>query len=147
MNSQSTKSPISAMAALQRCWRAQRAYIASGRSDFGPMADTLHPEIVLFQAASLPYGGEWRGHAGLESWLGAMNAVWSSVEVTVPTLIEDDEVVVVQATFEARARETGKVVRMPICEIIRFEGGLPIEWRVFYFDTVAINTALGSSEA
>jgi uncharacterized protein len=135
-----TDSPV--RAALARCWEAQAAYIAGGRKDFAAMAATLHPEIVLEQAASLPYGGRWRGHRGLHGWLEAMDAAWSSVEVEAPAIVEAGQTVIVEAVFRASARESGEVVAMPICEIIRFADGLPVSWRVFYFDTAAILAAL-----
>lgn len=136
-----TRSPV--RAALDRCWEAQAAYISSGSSDFAPMAAALHPEIVLLQANSLPYGGQWRGHRGLEAWLAAMERAWESVEVRDPEIVEQGDTVVVSATFTARARTSGTAVRMPICEVIRFADSLPIKWQVFYLDTAEINRALG----
>jgi uncharacterized protein len=106
------------------------------------MAATLHPEIVLEQPGSLPYGGEWRGHDGLRRWLEAMDALWSAVEVVDPVTAEAGGAVIVQAEFRATARESGRVATMPICEVVRFEDGLPIGWRVFYFDTAAILSVL-----
>jgi uncharacterized protein len=138
-----TDSPI--RAALAYCWDAQAAYIAGGRKDFGAMAAALHPEIVLEQPASLPYGGVWRGHQGLREWLEAMDAAWSSVEVEEPEIIQAGETAIVEALFRGTARESGEVAAMPICEVIRFAGGLPVFWRVFYFDTAAVLRALGAA--
>jgi hypothetical protein len=129
-------------AALGRCWEAQAGYIADGRKDFAAMAATLHPEIVLEQPESLPYGGEWRGHDELRRWLEAMDAVWSAVEVTEPVIVETAGAVIVQARFRATGRESGRVATMPICEVVSFKEGLPVGWRVFYFDTAAILAAL-----
>jgi hypothetical protein len=109
------------------------------------MAEALHPDIVLYQAESLPYGGEWRGHEGLEAWLHTMRKTWSSLELKDAHLVEGHDIVIVLATFEAQARLTGRKVRMPICEEIRLRDGLPVEWRVFYFDTGAILNALDPS--
>ena len=133
--------------ALERCWDAQSAYVGSGGEDFAAMAASLHPEIVLRQADSLPYGGEWRGHRGIEGWMKEMTRAWDSVEVEHSALFEHDDSIVVLATFEARARATGTRVRMPICEVIRFADSLPLEWRVFYLDTAAINRVLGAVAA
>ncbi len=138
-----TQTASSIRSALDRCWTAQAAYIASERLDFGPMEATLHPEIVLYQANSLPYGGEWRGRDGIRGWLQAMDHAWNSVEVRDARIVEADGMVVVTASFVARARASGATVAMPICELIRFRDSLPIEWRVFYLDTAQINEALG----
>jgi hypothetical protein len=46
-------------------------------------------------------------------------------------------------TMCARASNTGNAIRMPMCQVIRFADGLPIEWRNFAWDTAKMVTALG----
>lgn len=133
------------VAALQRLYAAEERYIASGRDDFAPIAATLHPEAVLYEAESLPYGGEWRGHDGFERFFAVMAETWSSVAVQDVEFIEQGDTVVVLLTMEARARATGTFVRSPLCQVVRVRDGLPIEIRPFYWDTAAINAALGVS--
>ncbi len=53
-----------AIEALERFYAAEGAYMEAGGDDFGPLAATLHPEVVLQQSPDLPWGGEFRGHAG-----------------------------------------------------------------------------------
>ena len=57
-----------ALATLDRFYKEEAAYLAAGGGDFSAIAATLDPECVIFQPASLPYGGKWRGHAGFEAW-------------------------------------------------------------------------------
>ena len=45
--------------ALQRFYQAGSEYVQTGGKDFGPVAATLHPQIVMIQADSLPFGGQW----------------------------------------------------------------------------------------
>lgn len=141
MQDETSSSP--AIAALKRFYAAEEQYIATGGQDFVPVAETLDPEIVLFQAESLPYGGEWRGHDGFERWLQAMSEAWSSASAQDPRFIEHGDTVVVLVTMEARARVTQRQIQVPVCHVVTAREGLLSEWRVFYWDTVAINQTLG----
>lgn len=62
---ESTKIP----ATLDTFYKAESAYLRAGGGDFAAIAATLDPECVIYQPASLPYGGEWRGHNGFEEWM------------------------------------------------------------------------------
>lgn len=53
-----------ALATLMRFYEAESVYLASETADFADIAATLDPEVVIYQPASLPYGGTWRGHDG-----------------------------------------------------------------------------------
>jgi hypothetical protein len=33
-----------------------------------PLLPFFAPDVVLYQAAALPYGGIWRGHEGIEQF-------------------------------------------------------------------------------
>jgi uncharacterized protein len=47
---------------LMRFYRAEGRYSHSGdQIDRAALLSTLHPDIVLYQPESLPYGGVWRG--------------------------------------------------------------------------------------
>lgn len=132
---------------LKRFYEAESRYVSSGGTDFGPVAETLHPEVVIVQADSLPFGGEWRGHEGFESWMRAFGEAWSAAAARDVRFVEDGDTVVVLATMEATARATGRSVRAPICHAVRVRDGLLAEFRVFYWDTVATIQALGHSES
>ncbi len=45
---------------LQRFYEAEARFMAAEQPDFGPVAPTLHPDCLLCEPESLPYGGEWR---------------------------------------------------------------------------------------
>src|SRR5258705_8790570 len=69
---------------LQRFYQAESEYIQTGGKDFGPVAATLHPQIVMIQADSLPFGGQWHGHDGFERGMQAFSEGWSSVSAKDP---------------------------------------------------------------
>jgi len=132
----------SGVEALQRFYRAEAEYVRTGGEDFGPVAATLHPHIVMIQADSLPYGGQWHGREGFERWMQAFSQAWSSASTTDVRFFEHDDTVVVVAETEATARDSGESFRTSICHIVRIRDGLLMEFQVFYWDTVAMNRAL-----
>ena len=54
--------------ALQRFYQAVLEYMQTGGQDFGPVAATLHPQVVMIQPDSLRFGGQWHGRDGFERW-------------------------------------------------------------------------------
>ena len=61
----------SGVEALKRFYKAESEYMQSGGKDFDPVAATLHPQIVMVQADSLPFGGQWHGRDGFDRWMRA----------------------------------------------------------------------------
>jgi hypothetical protein len=45
--------------------------------------------------------------------------------------------------MRAQAHHSGQWIEMPMCQVIVFEDGLPIEWRNFALDTARLNHVLG----
>ena len=132
--------------ALQRFYQAGSEYVQTGGEDFGPVAATLHPQIVMIQADSLPFGGQWHGREGFERWMQAYGEAWSSASATDLRFFEHDDTVVVVAQMEATARASGQSFRAPICHVVRIRDGLLMEFRMFYWDTVATNRALARDQ-
>ena len=131
--------------ALERFYQAESEYVQTGGKDFGPVAATLHPQIVMIQADSLPFGGQWHGRDGFETWMQAFGEAWSSVSATDLRFFEQDDTVVVVAQMEATARASGQSFRAPICHVVRIRDGLLMEFRMFYWDTVVTNRASARS--
>jgi ketosteroid isomerase-like protein len=134
-----------AVQSLTRFYEAEARYSQSGdAADRKALLATLHPDIVLYQPESLPYGGEWRGREGFGQWLDLFVKAWADVTPTDPKLYAcGDDVLVSTVTMRARASATGRAIAMPICQVIRFRDDLPIEWRNFAWDTARMLDALG----
>lgn len=77
---------------------------ASG-GDFGALAATLHPEVVLHQSSDLPWGGESHGHAGYEDWARQMSAAFNQLEVKDLQLFARGHTVVAACRLVTRARD------------------------------------------
>lgn len=131
---------------LMRFYKAEGRYSASGNAtDRSVLLDTLHPDIVLHQPESLPYGGIWRGREAFGRWLDAFVQAWTHITPTDPVfLVCGDNMLISTVTMCASARSTGAQIEMPICQLIRFSDDLPVEWRNFAWDTHKMLHALGS---
>lgn len=140
--------PSAALAAMQHFYEAEELYSSAGQKNFAQIAATIHPEIVLFQPDSLPYGGEWHGHQGFEDWTQAFTRAWLYVRPRDAQVIAcSDDTIVSLVTMEAQARASHKQVRMPMCQIVRMRDNLPVEWRNFAWDTAVLNDALADPQA
>jgi ketosteroid isomerase-like protein len=120
-----------------RFYEAEARYSATGdAADRSALLSNLHPDIVLYQPESLPYGGEWRGREGFGMWLDAFVQTWTDVMPTDPVFYTSgDDVLISTVTMRASSRATGREIVMPMCQVIRFAAGLPIDWRNFAWDT------------
>ncbi|MCE0764919.1 nuclear transport factor 2 family protein [Pseudonocardia kujensis] len=139
--------PSAAQAALNRFYEAEMAYLAAGGpaggASFDGMAATLHPDVVMHQAAGLPYGGEWTGHEGVERFFTAMSETWSSLEVTDTEFLTTDDTVAIVLRLRARSRATGREVDMPMVHVVRIQDDLIRDFRPFYWDTAEVAAACG----
>ena len=138
------ESNAAALANLQRFYAAEAAYLLAAEPDFTPIAATLDPECVIYQPASLPYGGEWRGHAGFEAWLCAFREVWSSLEVKESEIFSYGDVLVSRSHVYANARGTQRKADWPLLQYFRLRNTRILELRPFYWDTSVLLDVLRS---
>ena len=74
-----------ALRALMRFYEAEARYSASGLpADRAALLETLHPDIVLHQPDSLPYGGQWRGREEFGRWIDSFVETWVDIKPTDP---------------------------------------------------------------
>ena len=133
-----------ALAVLKGMYAAEQEYLDAGgpgRASFEPLAPFFAPDVVLHQADALPYGGTWRGHAGLERFFVAMSTAWESFEMLEQELHPAGDVVVVRTEVRATARATGRKLEFPILQTVRVAEGRITEVWPFYWDTAAIAAA------
>ncbi|MFI9159451.1 nuclear transport factor 2 family protein [Kitasatospora aureofaciens] len=112
-----------------------------GEASFDLLAPFFAPDVELHQAAALPYGGIWRGHAGMTRFFLTMGQVWESFDMVEQEFLATGETAVVLTQVRARARATGRVLDFPVLQTITVKGGRITEVRPFYWDTRAIADA------
>ena len=129
---------------LRGMYAAEREYLAAGgpgAASFDTLAPFFAPDVVLHQAETLPYGGSWRGHDGMERFFLAMSATWETFEMVEQEFLSTSGPAVVLTQVHARARATGQELDFPILQTIRVVDGRIAEVLPFYWDTAAINAA------
>jgi uncharacterized protein len=133
-----------ALVVLRGMYAAEQEYLDAGgpgRASFEPLAPFFAPDVVLHQAEALPYGGTWRGHAGMERFFVAMSTAWKSFEMLGQEFHPAGDVVVVRTEVRATARATGRQLEFPILQTVRVAEGRITEVWPFYWDTAAIADA------
>ncbi|MBF6437494.1 nuclear transport factor 2 family protein [Nocardia cyriacigeorgica] len=129
---------------LTGMYAAEARYLAAGgpgRASFATLAPYFSPDVVLYQADALPYGGIWRGHAGLERFFTAMSAVWEVFDLLDQQFLATGSTAVVHTRIHGRARATGRELDFPILQTLRMENSRIAEICPFYWDTQAIADA------
>ncbi|MEU4743079.1 nuclear transport factor 2 family protein [Actinosynnema sp. NPDC023658] len=132
---------------LKGMYAAEAEYLAAGgpgKAEFAPLAPFFAPDVVVHQADALPYGGVWRGHAGVERLFLAMSRTWDVFDMVEQAFLTDTSPVVVLTHVHARAAVTGRELDFPILQTITVEDGRITEVRPFYWDTAAIVEACSS---
>ena len=105
-------------------YAAEAEYLAAGgpeAADFTPLAPFFSPDVVLRQADTLPYGGTWRGHEGIERFFMAMSRTWDIFEMVDQQFLSTTSPLVVLTKVHARARSTGRELDFPILQTIAVE--------------------------
>ena len=131
-----------AVAALQRFYATEGAYMKAGGGDFAPLAATLHPEVVLHQSPDLPWGGEFRGHAGCGDWARRMSAAFDRLEVKDLRLFARGDTVVAACRLVTRSRATRTVVDAPMTQVVTVRDDLIVDFRPFYWNVPAYRAAV-----
>jgi ketosteroid isomerase-like protein len=129
---------------LRGMYAAEEEYFAAGgpgAASFDTLAPFFAPDVVLHQAETLPYGGSWRGHDGMERFFLAMSATWKAFEMVEQEFLSTSGPAVVLTQVHARARATGQELDFPILQTLRVVDGRIAEVLPFYWDTAAINAA------
>ncbi|MEV6278615.1 nuclear transport factor 2 family protein [Nocardia sp. NPDC051832] len=131
------------MTSLQAFYAAEAAYLTEGAA-FEGMARHLAADVVMHQASSLPYGGEWHGHEGFRRFIAAMGDNWDGLWFDEQHFVSDQDRVVVFSRGRLRARHTGRMLETSLLQWISFRDGLITEFRPYYHDTAAVLAALRS---
>jgi len=98
----------------------------------------LHPSVEVFEPASLPYGGTWRGHDGFTTLLEQLLKL-GRLSIGTGKIHEIDNGVIMELPIAFTSQQDGEVFHTSAVEIDRFEGSLVREIDIFYKDTAALN--------
>jgi ketosteroid isomerase-like protein len=104
------------------------------RGSIDPLFASLHPDVVVHEAASLPFGGTFHGIEGVKDLFGQMFATWDDLKIAVEKLFDGGDQVVALLHLTAKAKATGTPVDMQIAELWTLRDGKVIALRPFYWD-------------
>jgi len=98
------------------------------------MSEVLWDDCITHEAATLPYGGEWRGPQGFLDLMDAIAAAWKNFKVDQRVVLTNDKDLV---AFRAQISGDGPAGHfdMPVLELWTFRDGKASEVMVCYFDT------------
>lgn len=113
-------------------------YKLAGARDWDGVEALMHPDVVIHEAASLPFAGEWRGKDALQRLSVAMYGTWEEASVEIHDVTSGAEWGVVILTLTMTSKKTGNTFSQTLCEAGRFSEGLLIEHRIHYFDAAQI---------
>ena len=134
---------------VERFYAAEAAYMNAGEAgagvSFTAMAATLDPDVVLHQSPDLPWGGEFRGHAGYEDWARQMSQAFDRLEVADARIVTDGDTVVITCRLITRSRASGETLDLPMTQVVRARGGRIVEFRPFYWNVPAYRETVRSA--
>ena len=134
---------------IQRFYKAEAAYMNAGGADagasFADMAATLDPDVVLHQSPDLPWGGEFRGHAGYEDWARQMSRAFDRLDVEGTRFFAGDDTVVITCRLVTRSRASGETLDLPMTQVVRVRGGRIVEFRPFYWNVPGYSETVRST--
>ena len=135
---------------LEAFYKAERQFMEAGGTkggaSFAEMAATLDLAVVLHQSPDLPYGGEYVGHSGYQSWADAMSAIFDKVDAQNPEFFEKEDAIVIACTLLTRTRATGEEIKLPMLQLVRVKNGKITEFRPFYWNVPQYTAAAHAKE-
>ena len=93
----------------------------------------------------LPLGGRIEGKDAIKEQLANLGETWESFNPTPDEFHDSDDTVIVLGHTEAKAKETGKEIRVPFVQVWRFKDGQATEV-LGLGDTFETAKALGYAE-
>jgi ketosteroid isomerase-like protein len=123
-------------------------FAAMGGGDLERMKRTIHPDVVVHEAESIPlYPGVYCGKAAffdevIGPMVGNYDIALNDIEI-IPTASHDRAVGRIDATFTSRA--TSRSLRIMIVEIYDLTDGLISNIDVYYKDTAAMRATFPES--
>jgi ketosteroid isomerase-like protein len=128
--------------------RIDRLLASLKSGDATRIAALCHPDMLVEGPQSLPYGGIYKGFAGLcevSAKLFAAVKNWKCETERVIGDPNDDDFVLVQR-MTGIASGTGRPIEMSILEHYAFRDGLLVSIRPYYWDTKTMLDILTGSE-
>ena len=116
-------------------------FTAGEQGDMDRMIELTHPECVIREPETLPYGGTYTGKEAFPKLFGDVLDTWDVFEFDRKRVITEDNTAMVLIDLHAGV-DSGDSVRSQIIELYHLEDGLVKEVEIFYQDTALLLDAL-----
>ena len=113
-------------------------YDYSLRADLEGVAKVLQPDVVIYEAPSLPYGG---AHIGRAEVLELLAQLYSRIDldaVVIGDVLVNSERAAAFLEIGLESGDSASNQKMPVVETFVIRDGLIAEIRPYYFDTAAL---------
>ena len=129
----------------------RRLFAAVERRDLAGVLAAYAPDVVIDEAASLPYGGRFRGPAGAEQHAFAYEDAWAPVQPSGTRrldaeVVADGDRVVVLWRQRGENPLTGATFDAPAVSVYRMRDGLVARSRMFQHDAPAVAEFLAAGQ-
>lgn len=101
-------------------------------------------DCVVVEAASLPYGGEYKGRQGLRNLIESFSSLFE-LKIRNYEITSGDAYAFMRADCTFTFHNSGRSLDLPVVEVYTVRDGLVVRCEVFYMDTAAINQAAGAA--
>ena len=126
---------------------AKDIYAAFGRGDIQTVLGSFHPDIEWREAEGNPYepsGAAWVGpQAVLDKLFKRLGSEWESFVVTVRTLHDAGDYVVMEGRYTGTYKPSGGSIDAQVCHILRFQDGKLASFQQ-YVDTGQLQAAMAT---
>ena len=96
------------------------------------------------EAADLPWGGEYRGHAGYEDWARRMSRAFDRLAVEDQRYFTAGDTVIVTCRLVTRSRASGETLDLPMAQVVRVTGDRISYFSQFYWNVTYYLACVGS---
>jgi ketosteroid isomerase-like protein len=111
----------------------------------GEQPEPFAEEIVIREAATLPYGGDWSGTEGLRGLMDTIASVAKLSVSDVEVFDAGDGHVITRQTANFTIEATGASLSVPMVEVYELREGQITVIDVYYKDTQAMNDLFASA--
>jgi len=106
--------------------------------DEARMESLTHPECVIIEPVSLPYGGVYGGESAFTDLFADIYADFSTFDTDLQELVSAGDRVLAEFTLTGTARESDETFETSVVELYRVEDGQIRETDVYYKEPTAV---------
>ena len=119
----------------------ENLYACAQRGDTAGIVADFHPDMVLHEAESLPWGGTYHGLEAVMTGLGAVFTTYDLSRLEVELVVAEGEWGISRIKLPHQSDPSQD---MSMSEHYRVVDGKIVEARVFYWDTAAVRAPASS---